>query len=73
MVYLDNLNVGGTFDQVMDVDGYVILFELYDVEWDMVIALLAFNVVMVSIHVLLIVLMENLLACTIDLMRYGWR
>ena len=51
MVYLDRLNVGGTFDQEMDIDGYVILFELYDVEWDMVIVLLAFNVVMVSIHV----------------------
>jgi hypothetical protein len=50
-MYLDRLNVGGTFDQVMDVDGYAILFELYDVKWDMVIVLLAFNVVMVSIHV----------------------
>jgi hypothetical protein len=35
----------------MDMDGYVILFDLYDVKWDMVITLLAFSVAMVSIHV----------------------
>jgi hypothetical protein len=57
----------------MDVDGYAILFKLYDVKWDMVITLLSFSVAMVLIHVGLIVLMENLLACTIELMRYGWR
>ena len=34
----------------MHVNGYAILFELYDVKWNMVVALLAFNVVMVSIH-----------------------
>jgi hypothetical protein len=32
IVYLDRLNVGGTFDQVMDIDGYAILFELYYVK-----------------------------------------
>jgi hypothetical protein len=57
----------------MDMDGYVIFLKLYDVKWDMVITLLAFSVAMVSIHVGLIVLMENLLACTVELMRYGWR
>jgi hypothetical protein len=51
MVYLDRLNFGGSFDKVMDMDGYAILFELYNVKWNMVIALLDFNVVMVSIHV----------------------
>jgi hypothetical protein len=51
MVYLDRLNVGGSFHKVVNIDGYAILFELYDVKWDMVIALLDFNVVMVSIHV----------------------
>ena len=50
MVCLDRLNVGGSFDKVVIVDGYAILFELYDVKWDMVVALLDFNVVMVSIH-----------------------
>jgi hypothetical protein len=49
--YIWILNVGGSFDKVVNVDGYAILFELYDVKWDMVIALLDFNVVMVSIHV----------------------
>ena len=51
MVCLDRWNIGGSFDKVVNVDGYVILFELYDVKWDMVITLLDFNVVMVVIHV----------------------
>jgi hypothetical protein len=50
MVSLDKWDVGGSLDKVMDVNGYAILFELYDVKWNMVVALLAFNVVMVSIH-----------------------
>jgi hypothetical protein len=29
MVYLDRLNVGGSFDKVVNVNGYAILFELY--------------------------------------------
>jgi hypothetical protein len=51
MVYLDILNTDGSFDNMVNVDGCVILFELYDVKWDMVITLLDFNMVMVSIHV----------------------
>jgi hypothetical protein len=34
MVYLDRLNVGGSFNKVMDVNGYAILFELYNKELD---------------------------------------
>jgi hypothetical protein len=34
MVYLDRLNVGGSFDKVMGVNGYAILFELYNKELD---------------------------------------
>ena len=29
MVYLDRLNVGGSFDKVVNINGCVILFELY--------------------------------------------
>jgi hypothetical protein len=50
MISLDKWDVGGSFDKVMDFNGYAILFELYDVKCNMVVALLDFNVVMVSIH-----------------------
>jgi hypothetical protein len=30
MVYLDGWDVGGSFDKVMDVNGYAILFDLYN-------------------------------------------
>jgi hypothetical protein len=29
MVYLDRLNIGDSFDKVVNVNGYAILFELY--------------------------------------------
>jgi hypothetical protein len=34
MVYLDRLNVGGSFDKVVSVNGYAILFELYNKKLD---------------------------------------
>ena len=64
MIYLDKWDVGGSFEKVMDVNGYAILFELYDVKWNMVVALLDFNVVMVSIHGLIDCVNEGSLACT---------
>jgi hypothetical protein len=32
MVYLDGLDVGGSFEKVIDVNGYAILFKLFNVD-----------------------------------------
>ena len=34
MVYLDRLNVNGSFEKVVNINGYVILFELYNKQLD---------------------------------------